>query len=272
MLRFRSLRNRVVVAVAVCNVALLIVPTVLEAQPVDTAKHQLSIAFTRRGEIWEDITSSVNNTDLTALRHQFSMVLGNLSKAEQISDWHLFQFGDDSWRTAEIFKTDLRVYVGRPCSANKSGEVESIFRRRGDEEALKKQCHDELAAGLVAAEADQRLSLDHLFKAWNTTTRKPAKCTALHDAVLRIAAARVPTDAIVITDGLETCLKSFDAIAAPKVDVKLVVVLVTPVQLRVGRGTSVESDYERRHKVLKSALPWAYIVPAFEFDERVFKR
>lgn len=239
----------------------------IAAQPLSLSANstQETVSKAARGEIWDDGTVSVDATDLPAARTAILSAIRSISSTEQVSEWKYFEFADSAWKEQSTYAVPVPGF-SEPVCKHETDEAGILFRR--DNSKAEAECATARQRAHNAHEQTIGKSITEFAKYWNSVAQKDAHCTSIHDVLQRLSQESGRVRAIVITDGVETCLKEWPAVSPPRDDVRVVVVLVSSTDS--SKAGSFAADFDRRRSSLLQKASWIVVVPPWKFEAATF--
>jgi hypothetical protein len=232
------------------------VPVVQLAGTADSPGH---------GEIDIDVSSSV---DKMVLKQVLPNIAGNVSRwalQASVPFWDVEVLEGDGWiaqPVARIVSPNRRV---SPCLQNPSKGEAIVFRQLADRITQKhlEKCE---AWRLQQIKIFYQKLAPALSGAVLTQPARRVGCTSLYDVLARLSRLPDNSVALLITDGIESCVKP-RTLVRPERNVTLIVVLLASAG-DIGKSRSASYRFEERKKRLSASVPWiSGIVAPFELDD-----
>jgi hypothetical protein len=176
-------------------------------------------------------------------------------------------FTKDAWTAAPFYKRNLPVFREPAKSTAEVNKIDTLFKRQvlSKQERASLEYENHFNAELETY--DHRLAKALAEARMNLILPPPVRetCTSFWDLLVRYSETTVPTRAISITDGVDTCRRATQPIPAPRGDVHVVVILVST----RGERYPAQGFEDRKREVLKVAA-WVTVVPPWGFNACLF--
>ena len=210
-----------------------------------------------------DGTASVETRSYDDALRRLRQHFATISERARICEWTLVVFREDARYAAEEWTFEYPVYELSVCEEPTLSEAARLFRaqREYELERAKKDCQHSQATTIEGFRATRDSVVAEIEKQLRVPELATDGCTAFWGMLRRLSETPDLRLAIVLTDGVDSCVKRPDRIDAP-FDADVVLVL-----LRRAETTDHDpwKDFDRRDAWVSETASWVNVIAPYEF-------
>jgi hypothetical protein len=223
-----------------------------------------------RGEFWFDDSTSPLHAALVSGEDQFFHLLSLPEPLGGIHSWSLFRFSQDAANAFPAAALNVDPFVEPACKSDSHlDELTQIFRRpqTAAKRNLEKDCAQSQRQARIGYDQIVFSKIAAAKSAFDRAPLAKGSCTALIDLLNRLRdqpPAQAPAEAIILTDGIESCMTTVvRRLEKPLNGVCVLMVIVPPTASP--RGRTPWRIFELRREWWKKVAPWIRVIPASQF-------
>lgn len=212
------------------------------------------------GLIFGDVSPSMSPVHRRAAFDAITEALPHISMARETYTWKLIAFAEDGWDAAPSYTVTLPTPENPGCPTIRLREAELVFKGLGAKRLKRAQdeCDQRRTAAVQSHHRAVNRAVQDLREVLAGLRSRPARCTAVLDALHRAALSPPRSTVLLVTDGWESCRHTVTHLPAPTEGTVVLVIVVSPRALPAASGAA---HFTARAAYLGRVAPWARVVP-----------